>query len=145
MARRTPTPQTTSPGHPSAGGGAAPGAGAVPETQGRATPIAGRALGQTGRHFFPDFNVWLDRLPDTRVHDACIYDRRFLAWWGLHLYLLQLGSRRQLDFELREGGPQVLANLNRLADTQQTTLPVHDTLDHFIGHVQRAGWEQLRH
>jgi hypothetical protein len=99
---------------------------------------------QTVRHFFPDFNAWLDRLPDTRVQDACTYDRRFLAWWGLHLYLLQLGSRRQLDFELRDGGPQVLANLNRLADTRQTTLPVHDTLDHFVGHVQRAGWEQLR-
>jgi hypothetical protein len=106
--------------------------------------IAGRALVQTVRHFFPDFNAWLDRLPDTRVQDACIYDRRFLAWWGLLLYLLQLGSRRQLDFELRDGGPRVLANLNRLADTRQTTLPVHDTLDHFVGHVRQAGWEQLR-
>jgi hypothetical protein len=99
---------------------------------------------QPVRHFFPDFNAWLDRLPDTRVQEACTYDRRFLAWWGLHLYLLQLGSRRQLDFELRDAGPQVLANLNRLAQTTQTTLPVHDTLDHFVGHVQRAGWEQLR-
>lgn len=99
---------------------------------------------QTVRHFFPDFNAWLDRLPDTRVQEACIYDRRFLAWWGLHLYLLQLGSRRQLDFELRDAGPPVLANLNRLAETTQTTLPVHDTLDHFVGHVKRAGWEQLR-
>ena len=100
---------------------------------------------QTVRHFFPDFNAWLDRLPDTRVPEACIYDRRFLAWWGLQLYLLQLGSRRQLDFELRDGGPQVLANLNHLAETTQTTLPVHDTLDHFVGHVRLAGWEQLRY
>jgi hypothetical protein len=99
---------------------------------------------QTVRHFFPDFNTWLDRLPDTRVADACTYDKRFLAWWGLHLYLLQLGSRRQLDFELRDGGAQVLANLNRLAETQQTTLPVHDTLDHFVGHVKLLGWERLR-
>jgi len=99
---------------------------------------------QTVRHFFPDFNRWLDRLPDTRVQDACTYSRRFLAWWGLHLYLLQLGSRRQLDYELRDAGPQVLDNLNRLAETAQTTLPVHDTLDHFIGHVKLAGWEQLR-
>lgn len=38
----------------------------------------------------------------------------------------------------------MLANLNRLADTQQTTLPVHDTLDPFVGHVRQAGWEQLR-
>jgi hypothetical protein len=60
------------------------------------------------------------------------------------LYLLQLGSRRQLDYELRDGGPQVLANLNRLAEAGQATLPVHDTLDHFLGHVPLAGWERLR-
>jgi hypothetical protein len=96
------------------------------------------------RHFFPDFNTWLNRLPDTRVPDACTYATRFLAWWGLSLYLLQLGSRRQLDFDLRDGGPQVLANLNRLARAEQTTLPVHDTFDHFVGHVALAGWERLR-
>jgi hypothetical protein len=99
---------------------------------------------QTVRHFVPDFNTWLDRLPDTRVPDARIYATRFLAWWGICLYLLQLGSRRQLDFELRDGGPRVLANLNRLAATTQTTLPVHDTLDYFAGHVAVAGWEALR-
>ena len=96
------------------------------------------------RHFFPDFNTWLDRLPDTRVPDACTYSTRFLAWWGLALYLLQLGSRRQLDFDLRDGGPQVQANLNRLAQAEQTTLPVHDTFDHFVGHVALSGWERLR-
>jgi hypothetical protein len=78
------------------------------------------------------------------VPEACTYATRFLAWWGLHLYLLQLGARRQLDFELRDGGARVLANLNRLAQTAQTTLPVHDTLDHFLGHVTLKGWERLR-
>jgi hypothetical protein len=106
--------------------------------------IAGRALVQTVRHFFPDFNTWLARLPDSRVAEDCTYSTCFLGWWGLSLYLLQLGSRRQLDYELRDGGPQVLANLNRLAQTEQTTLPVHDTLDYFLGHVSLAGWERLR-
>jgi hypothetical protein len=101
-------------------------------------------LVQTTRHFFPQLNRWLDQLPDTRVQDACTYATRFLAWWGICLYLLQLGSRRQLDYELRDGGAHVLANLNRLAETEQTTLPVHDTLDHFVGHVKQAGWERLR-
>jgi hypothetical protein len=101
-------------------------------------------LAQAVRHFFPAFNAWLDRLPDTRVQEACTYATRFLAWWGIALYLRQLGSRRQLDFELRDGGPLVLANLNRLAEAAQTTLPVHDTLDHFVGHVKLAGWERLR-
>lgn len=76
--------------------------------------------------------------------EACTYRTRFLAWWGVALYALQLGSRRQLDYDLRDGGAPVLANLNRLAETTQTTLPVHDTLDHFLGKVQRAGWERLR-
>jgi hypothetical protein len=144
MAGRTPTPQEPAQRDPSTDARPAAGAGAAAEAQGRATLIAGRALVQTTRHFFPDFNAWLDRLPDTRVQDACTYDKRFLAWWGLHLYLLQLGSRRQLDYELRDAGAPVLANLNRLAQTEQTTLPVHDTLDHFLGHVALAGWERLR-
>jgi hypothetical protein len=45
--------------------------------------IAGRALAQTVRHFFPELNAWLDQLPDTRVPDAGTYATRFLAWWGI--------------------------------------------------------------
>ena len=144
MDRRTQTAQATPPGDPSAQSGAGAGAYPVPTAQGGPALIAGRALVQTAHHYFPEFNDWLDRLPDTRVQELCTYSRRFLAWWGIALYLLQLGSRRQLDYELRDGGPHVLANLNRLAQTKQTTLPVHDTLDHFVGHVALAGWEKLR-
>jgi hypothetical protein len=57
---------------------------------------------------------------------------------------LQLGARRQLDYDLRDGGAPVLANRNRLAQTGQTTLPVHDTPNYFLGKVPRAGWERLR-
>jgi hypothetical protein len=49
--------------------------------------------------------------------------------------MLKLGSRRQLDFDLRDLSTQVLFNLNRLAGTPQETLPVDGTLDHFLGHV----------
>jgi hypothetical protein len=114
------------------------------EAQGGAPLIAGRALVQTVRHFFPELNQWLDRLPDSREREAITYATRFLAWWGICLYLFQLGSRRQLDYELRDGGAPVLAKLNRLAQTEQATLPVHDTLDYFVGHVALAGWERLR-
>jgi hypothetical protein len=144
MARRTQTPQGSAPGDPPTVAGSAEGPGPAVEAQGGASLIVGRALVQTVRHFFPDLNAWLDRLPDTRVQDACTYVTRFLAWWGLSLSLFQLGSRRQLDFDLRDGGLSVLSNLNRLAQTEQTTLPVHDTLDHFVGHVALSGWERLR-
>lgn len=61
-------------------------------------------------------------------------------WWGLSLFLFKLGSRRQLDFDLRDLSTQVLPNLNRLAGTQQESLPVDGTLDHFVGHL---GWSPV--
>jgi hypothetical protein len=60
------------------------------------------------------------------------------------LYLAQLGSRRQLDFQLDAWGTHVLDNLNRLAGTAQRSRPVHDTLDYFVGQVDGDGFVQLR-
>ncbi len=60
------------------------------------------------------------------------------------LFCCKLGSRRQLDFDLRDATTQVLANVNRLAGTQQETLPVHGTLDHFLGHLGSAPLAELR-
>jgi hypothetical protein len=51
------------------------------------------------------------------------------------LFLGQLRSRRQLDFNLRDAGAPMLDNLNRLAGTEQESLPVDGTLDHFLGHL----------
>jgi hypothetical protein len=62
----------------------------------------------------------------------------------LLLFLLQLGSRRQLDFSLDSYGPGLLENLNRLAGTSQSTRPVHDTLDHFLEHVEVDAFARLR-
>jgi hypothetical protein len=72
------------------------------------------------------------------------YDVRFLCWWGLLLFCCKLGSRRQLDFELRDDQLWVLDNVNRLAQTQQKSLPVNKTLSHFLGHVGAAALAQLR-
>lgn len=83
-------------------------------------------------------------MPDTRDRDAITYETRFLAWTGLFLFLLQLGSRRQLDFAFDNYSDAALANLNRLAGTQQKSLPVHDTLDHFLDHVVAQAFLQVR-
>jgi hypothetical protein len=72
-----------------------------------------------------------------------VYDKHFLVWWGLSLFLCKLGSRRQLDYQLNTDGPQVLANLNRLAGTQQTTRPVNGTLEYFVGRIGSAPLAEL--
>jgi hypothetical protein len=87
---------------------------------------------QTIRHYWPELNDWLQCIPDPRSPRLLIYHKRFLFWWGVCLYLFHLGSRRQLDFDLDARGTRVLDNLNRLAQTEQTTRPVHDTLKYFL-------------
>lgn len=106
--------------------------------------IAGKALALTVAHFFPDLNKWLDQLPDRRDPEAIIYETRFMGWWGIALYLCQLGSRRQLDYDLDARDTFVLENLNRLAGTKHDTRPVHDTLDYFVEHLKSHGLPGLR-
>jgi len=73
-----------------------------------------------------------------------VYDRRFLIWCGLGMFFCKLGSRRQLDYQFRDPETQILENLNRLAGCQQESLPVNQTLSHFLGHVGSAPLAQLR-
>ena len=100
---------------------------------------------KTVRHFFPELRGWLDHLPDTRFEPMVQYHRRFLCWWGLLLFGLGLGSRRSADEDLRDLECAILNNLNLLAGTEQQSLPVTKTLDHFIGHVGSPPFAQLLH
>ena len=93
-------------------------------------------------HFWPKMGGWLGDLPDTRVQEKVIYPRAFLVWMGLMAFLMKLGSRRQIGFEL--DSPEALENLNRLSGCRQETLAHHDTLNHFLGHVDPEALAALR-
>ena len=79
---------------------------------------------------------------DTRAAERCTYQTRYLLWMGLLLFVLKLGSRRQLNFGL--DSPVALANVNRLSDCDQERLAHHDTLNHFLGHIHPAELNRLR-
>jgi hypothetical protein len=98
----------------------------------------GPILVRTVRHFFPELDDWLDDIDDRRFAPFVIYDKRFLLWYGLSLFLCKLGSRRQLDYQFDSDGPEVLANLNRLAQTNQDTRPVNKTLAYFLARTGAA-------
>jgi hypothetical protein len=104
----------------------------------------GPTLVRTLRHFFPDFDAWLADLPEHRRPDRLTYQGCFLLWVGLSLFVCKLGSRRQIDFQLSEPGTAVLDNLNRLAGTQQTSMPVNQTLDDYLAGLGSAPLADLR-
>ena len=87
------------------------------------------------RHVWPKLPEWLAAFKDTRFQPYVDYTKQFLIWCGLLTFACELGSRRQIDYELRELEGAMLDNLNRLAGANQDSLPVHKTLAHaFIDH-----------
>jgi hypothetical protein len=86
----------------------------------------------------------MDRIHDSRFAPFVDYDKKFLLWWGILLYCFKLGSRRQLDYDMRDLETHVLDNINRLAHTRQESLPVNKTLPHFLGHAGSPAIADLR-
>jgi hypothetical protein len=89
-------------------------------------------------------NDWIDKIEDPRFEPFIVYDKRFLVYWGFCLFLFKLSSRRQLDFQLDAQDTHVLDNLNRLAGAKQTTRPVHNTFNYFLGRIGAAALAALR-
>src|SRR5262245_27492770 len=96
MVRRVSTPQGPDGADQSVDPGPGPGPCPATPTQKGPTLSIGPVLVRTVRHFFPDLDTWIDDLPDPRFQPQVIYDKHFLLWWGLSLFLCKLGSRRQL-------------------------------------------------
>jgi hypothetical protein len=136
MDRRTQTSEDPSGRNQPVDPGSDQGPRPAPEAEKGQVLNIGPSLARTIRHFWPQLNTWLDELHDGRDLSSITYAARFLWWWGLSLFLFKLGSRRNLDFDLDAQGTRVLDNINRLADTHQTSRPVNKTLDDF---VRRSG------
>ena len=99
-------------------------------------------LARTVAHFWPQFRPWLDALRDPRDPNRIVYPARCLVWTGLLVFLLKLGSRRQIRFEL--DSPLALENLNGLAACRQKRVPHGDTLNYLLGRLPPRELEGLR-
>lgn len=145
MGNGTPTPEATAGRNQPVNPGPGPQPLSPPETQGGSTLEIGPAFAQTVDHFFPDFNAWLDQIKDPRFEPFIVYHKRFLIWYGIFLFACNLGSRRQLDYQLgQDETAHALNNLNRLANTNQKATPVHNTLNNFVGGVGPTAFGDLR-
>ena len=86
-------------------------------------------LAKTVRHFLPRYGSVVGSLPDCRNQDQIYYPKAILVWASIEMFLLGLGSRRQLRLESES--PAFVANLNAVAGTHVETAPNDDTVVYY--------------
>lgn len=96
-------------------------------------------LYKTVHHFFPEFRSWLKSLKDPRNKNMITYELPSMFWVGLLLFLLKLGSRRQLNYEL--DSEEMLNNVKLLSKEELERIPHDGTLAYLL---ERFDTEELR-
>lgn len=93
------------------------------------------------RHCFPNWNQWLDDLPDPRRQESCTYSRRHLVMLGFTMFLLQSGSRRQFRGDRLTS--EFHANLLELTGTNEKTVADPDTMNYLFERMDPSGLENV--
>ncbi len=106
------------------------------------TARLGEVLARTIRHFFPEWNSWLEELKDRRDPMRTIYPAPFIVTTGILMFLTKLGARRQMKYAFDTRA--MLANVNGLGGTRMKKIEHPDTLDYFVGRVPPTELPKLR-
>jgi hypothetical protein len=88
-------------------------------------------------HFFPDFNVYLNQLPDPRRQDRITYSKEHLFYLGLSMFLFHCGSRNQLESERKT--IDFYHNLLTLSKTDEEYTASTDAMNYFM--EARCRWQ----
>lgn len=87
---------------------------------------------KTVKHYFSELNKWFSLIDDPRNenHNMYEYPPQAIIWEGILMFLSKIGSRRQINFELKND--KALKNLNVLAKTDINTIPHDCTLGYLM-------------
>jgi len=98
---------------------------------------------------FPEFNAWLDALPDPRRQELCVYLGRHLHWQGILTFLLRAGSRNAFDGDRNSGKipENMLLLCNQLWDAERLgdrrTVTCSGNVTHHLGRVPAEDMAEL--
>jgi len=103
--------------------------------------------------FFPQLTTWINQVDDPRVEKKTTYPLSMMVWEAILLYLLKLGSRRQIKWLLKNNPDAILSHLAVLTKqdlSPLTTIAGDDAIkDLFaqliVEQVQRIEQEMVRH
>jgi len=96
----------------------------------------------TIRHFFPHLNEWFEKVGEVRKKGKIRYSLHYLFNIGLFMYLLKLGSRRQINYKFKTA--KFIKNLNIFTGSKNKNLAHSDTLGNIMKKVKVEGIERVR-
>lgn len=99
-------------------------------------------LYKTMHHFFPSFSNWLKQIDDPREEKKIEYPLSYLGWVGVLLFLMKLGTRRQVKFQFNTEG--FIQNTNLLAETDIKQMPHPDTLGYLLERIYPEELSRIR-
>jgi len=91
--------------------------------------MSGDVFFKTINHFFPKLSSWLSSVDDPRNKNKITYAPSHLLWLGILLFLLRLGSKRDIKYKLST--ENFLKNLNTLTASYYKKVAHHDTVQYF--------------
>ena len=98
---------------------------------------------QTIHHFFPKLSKWLNRIDDPRVAKKTKYRSSHLLWLGIFLFLVRLGSKRQIKYRLSTD--EFKKNLSTLCQNFSQSIAHHDTLENLLKKLNPDEISMIRH
>jgi len=82
---------------------------------------------KTLHRFFPKLPKWIDSIDDPRQENKTKYNTTHLFWLGTFLFLMKLGSRRQINFQFHT--EEFCKNLNLLSGKNNEKVADHGTVE----------------
>lgn len=89
-----------------------------------------KSFAKTVRHFFPGIWNWVIEITDPRDTRKIVYSQKSLILAGLLLFVLRLGSRRQMNYRLNS--KILVQNLKRAFGYEAETMPHGDTIKNYL-------------
>jgi hypothetical protein len=93
-------------------------------------------------HFFPDFFIRLKAIKDPRDKNKIRYSLKDLILTGLLLFVLKLGARREIKYQLNK--PNVLENLKRAFQYGAEKIAHGDTLNVCLSKLAPDNFSNIR-
>ena len=105
--------------------------------------MTGDVFFKTIHHFFPKLTKWLEAVDDPRNKNKITYSPSHLLWLGIFLFLLRLGSKRDIKYKLSTD--LFLKNLCTLTNIYDDKTAHHDTVEYFCQRLEPEQLYKIRH